>query len=82
VWLQVRGGEVGRAAGVKCLKPAVASAAAAASLCCFLQTMLHRFHPHHPLQGDNFSNSTDSRHYGPVPYAMLRGRVFLKVGHA
>ena len=31
------------------------------------------------LQGDNFSNSTDSRHYGPVPYALLRGRVFFKV---
>eukprot|EP00887_Chlorella_sp_A99_P007003 scaffold2.g7003.t1 len=31
------------------------------------------------LQGDNFNNSTDSRQYGPVPYAMLRGRVFLKV---
>ncbi|PSC73932.1 Mitochondrial inner membrane protease subunit 1 [Micractinium conductrix] len=31
------------------------------------------------LQGDNFNNSTDSRHYGPVPYALLRGRVFLKV---
>lgn len=31
------------------------------------------------LQGDNFGNSTDSRHYGPVPYALLRGRVFLKV---
>lgn len=32
------------------------------------------------LQGDNFNNSTDSRHYGPVPYAMVRGRVFVKVG--
>ena len=31
------------------------------------------------LQGDNPLNSTDSRHYGPVPYALLRGRVFLKV---
>ncbi|PRW45470.1 mitochondrial inner membrane protease subunit 1-like [Chlorella sorokiniana] len=31
------------------------------------------------LQGDNFANSTDSRHYGAVPYALLRGRVFLKV---
>lgn len=29
-------------------------------------------------QGDNFNTSTDSRHYGPVPYAMLRGRVFVK----
>ena len=34
------------------------------------------------LQGDNFANSTDSRHYGAVPYALLRGRVFLKVGAA
>ena len=31
------------------------------------------------LQGDNLHNSTDSRHYGPVPYAMLRGKVFFKV---
>lgn len=31
------------------------------------------------LQGDNTLNSTDSRHYGPVPYALLRGRAFLKV---
>ena len=33
------------------------------------------------LQGDNFINSTDSRHYGPVPYALIRGRAFLKVHH-
>lgn len=32
------------------------------------------------LQGDNTLNSTDSRHYGPVPYALLEGRVFLRVG--
>lgn len=31
------------------------------------------------LEGDNASNSTDSRYYGPVPLAMVRGRVFLKV---
>jgi len=31
------------------------------------------------LQGDNEGNSTDSRHYGPVPYAMLKGRVLCKV---
>ena len=31
------------------------------------------------LQGDNTINSTDSRHYGPVPYAMLVGKAFLKV---
>ena len=33
------------------------------------------------LQGDNTINSTDSRTYGPVPYALLRGRAFLKVPH-
>ena len=32
------------------------------------------------LQGDNYINSTDSRHYGPVPYALLQGKVVLKVG--
>ena len=31
------------------------------------------------LQGDNTLNSTDSRHYGPVPYALLKGRAFCKV---
>jgi hypothetical protein len=31
------------------------------------------------LQGDNATNSTDSRHYGAVPYALLEGRAFLKV---
>ena len=31
------------------------------------------------LQGDNTFNSTDSRHYGPVPYAMLKGRVVAKI---
>ncbi|KAL1915472.1 uncharacterized protein VTP21DRAFT_6596 [Calcarisporiella thermophila] len=31
------------------------------------------------LQGDNMSNSTDSRVYGPVPYALIRGRVFARV---
>ena len=31
------------------------------------------------LQGDNTLNSTDSRHYGAVPYALLKGRAFLKV---
>eukprot|EP00937_MAST-01D_sp_MAST-1D-sp2_P005152 g5152.t1 len=30
------------------------------------------------LEGDNPSNSTDSRHYGPVPAALVMGRVFLK----
>lgn len=31
------------------------------------------------LEGDNASNSTDSRVYGPVPLPMVRGRVMLKV---
>ena len=30
------------------------------------------------LQGDNATNSTDSRNYGPVPVALIRGRVILK----
>ncbi|XP_030056528.1 mitochondrial inner membrane protease subunit 1 [Microcaecilia unicolor] len=31
------------------------------------------------LEGDNLKNSTDSRSYGPVPYALIKGRIFLKV---
>ncbi|XP_051506604.1 mitochondrial inner membrane protease subunit 1-like isoform X1 [Myxocyprinus asiaticus] len=31
------------------------------------------------LEGDNLRNSTDSRSYGPIPYALIRGRVCLKV---
>eukprot|EP00244_Chara_vulgaris_P007303 TRINITY_DN2739_c0_g2_i1.p1 TRINITY_DN2739_c0_g2~~TRINITY_DN2739_c0_g2_i1.p1 ORF type:complete len:165 (-),score=0.96 TRINITY_DN2739_c0_g2_i1:236-730(-) len=31
------------------------------------------------LQGDNIRNSTDSRHYGPVPSAMVKGKVFYKI---
>ncbi|XP_012682421.1 mitochondrial inner membrane protease subunit 1 [Clupea harengus] len=31
------------------------------------------------LEGDNLRNSTDSRSYGPVPYALIRGRVCLKL---
>lgn len=31
------------------------------------------------LEGDNAINSTDSRSYGPVPYALLRSRVFYKI---
>ncbi|CAN0578941.1 unnamed protein product, partial [Ectocarpus sp. 12 AP-2014] len=31
------------------------------------------------LEGDNLSNSSDSRTYGPIPLAMVRGRVFFKV---
>lgn len=31
------------------------------------------------LAGDNINNSTDSRHYGSVPMALLRGRVVARV---
>ncbi|GAA5922588.1 endopeptidase catalytic subunit IMP1 [Sporobolomyces koalae] len=31
------------------------------------------------LAGDNTSNSTDSRDYGPVPIALVRGRVLAKI---
>lgn len=31
------------------------------------------------LSGDNLSNSTDSRYYGPVPMGLIRGRVFARV---
>ena len=31
------------------------------------------------LQGDNVANSSDSRHYGPVPMALVMGRVVAKV---
>ncbi|XP_013857334.1 mitochondrial inner membrane protease subunit 1 isoform X1 [Austrofundulus limnaeus] len=31
------------------------------------------------LEGDNLKNSTDSRSYGPIPYALIRGRVCLKL---
>ena len=31
--------------------------------------------------GDNLSNSTDSRHYGPVPLAMVKGKVLARVRH-
>lgn len=34
------------------------------------------------LEGDNASNSTDSRAYGPVPLAMVRGKVLFKVSHS
>jgi inner membrane protease subunit 1 len=32
------------------------------------------------LQGDNMSNSTDSRMYGPVPLAIVKGKVIARVG--
>ncbi|XP_037401293.1 mitochondrial inner membrane protease subunit 1 isoform X2 [Pygocentrus nattereri] len=31
------------------------------------------------LEGDNLHNSSDSRSYGPIPYALIRGRVCLKL---
>ncbi|GAV78683.1 Peptidase_S24 domain-containing protein, partial [Cephalotus follicularis] len=31
------------------------------------------------IQGDNMYSSTDSRHYGPVPYGLIQGKVFLRV---
>ncbi|XP_014341174.1 mitochondrial inner membrane protease subunit 1 isoform X2 [Latimeria chalumnae] len=31
------------------------------------------------LEGDNRRNSTDSRSYGSIPYALIRGRVCLKI---
>lgn len=52
-----------------------------------------RYDPHHDgqlrrvtvpkghvfIQGDNESNSTDSRQYGPVPYSTLQGRVIARL---
>ncbi|XP_012930054.1 mitochondrial inner membrane protease subunit 1 isoform X2 [Heterocephalus glaber] len=31
------------------------------------------------LEGDNLQNSTDSRFYGPIPYGLIRGRIFFKI---
>ncbi|XP_008849509.1 mitochondrial inner membrane protease subunit 1 isoform X2 [Nannospalax galili] len=31
------------------------------------------------LEGDNLQNSTDSRYYGPIPYGLIRGRIFFKL---
>ncbi|CAH2326119.1 mitochondrial inner membrane protease subunit 1 [Pelobates cultripes] len=31
------------------------------------------------LEGDNLQNSSDSRTYGPVPYALIRGRIFVRI---
>jgi inner membrane protease subunit 1 len=33
------------------------------------------------IVGDNLSNSTDSRHYGPVPLAMVKGKVLARVSN-
>lgn len=31
------------------------------------------------IQGDNVYASYDSRHFGPVPYGLVQGKVFLRV---
>ncbi|TKS70036.1 Mitochondrial inner membrane protease subunit 1 [Collichthys lucidus] len=31
------------------------------------------------LEGDNLRNSNDSRNYGPIPYALIRGQMLLKL---
>jgi len=31
------------------------------------------------IQGDNVYASRDSRHFGPVPYGLIRGKVFFRV---
>ncbi|XP_059661380.1 mitochondrial ATP-independent inner membrane protease subunit 1a [Cornus florida] len=31
------------------------------------------------IQGDNTYASTDSRHFGPVPYGLIQGKVFCRV---
>nr|KAF6465537.1 inner mitochondrial membrane peptidase subunit 1 [Rousettus aegyptiacus] len=31
------------------------------------------------IEGDNLQNSTDSRSYGPIPYGLIRGRIFFKI---
>ncbi|XP_052177324.1 uncharacterized protein LOC127791466 [Diospyros lotus] len=31
------------------------------------------------IQGDNIYSSRDSRHYGPVPYGLIRGKVWFRV---
>lgn len=32
------------------------------------------------IEGDNKYNTKDSRKFGPIPYALLQGRVFCVVG--
>ena len=31
------------------------------------------------MQGDNYSHSNDSRHYGPVPMGLVKGRILKKL---
>ncbi|KHN47457.1 Mitochondrial inner membrane protease subunit 1 [Glycine soja] len=31
------------------------------------------------IQGDNIYASRDSRHFGPVPYGLIEGKVFFRV---
>jgi signal peptidase I len=42
-------------------------------------TAIHVPKGHVWLTGDNLSNSTDSRAYGPVPIALLRGRILGRI---
>ncbi|XP_024459233.1 uncharacterized protein LOC7459129 isoform X6 [Populus trichocarpa] len=43
----------------------------------------HRFQKvpkgHIWIQGDNMYASCDSRHYGPVPYGLVQGKLFFRV---
>lgn len=48
-------------------------------ICTHKQSPLQIPDGHIWLQGDNTLNSTDSRHYGPIPYALVEGRAFVKV---
>ncbi|KAK6270257.1 hypothetical protein POUND7_007362 [Theobroma cacao] len=34
------------------------------------------------IQGDNLYASNDSRHFGPVPYGLIKGKVLLRVSNA
>lgn len=31
------------------------------------------------VEGDNYENSNDSRHYGPIPIGLVQGRVFMRI---
>lgn len=34
---------------------------------------------HVRVEGDNLQNSMDSRYYGPIPYGLIRGRIFFNL---
>ena len=34
------------------------------------------------VEGDNKKRSYDSRHFGPVPYGLIKGRVLFKVSNS